>query len=112
MSYISNKHKLHLLDSSKLTPETLKELAQSNIKLHTNNKGDIYAINPTKSQLELLARRNLLKGVAVIYDFDENTYKVIPKPAAILCSLAGTCKIIKEFKHTTQAFEYLKKLRK
>jgi len=112
MSYISTKHQFHELDSSKLTPDILRELAQAKVKLYTDGNGTIYAVNPTRSQLELLARRELLKGVAVVYDLDEQVYKVIPKPAAILCSLAGTCKILKVFPHATQAWEYLEKLRR
>jgi len=109
MNYAQRKANFHEIDVSKLTDSILQELINNNITLR-HSGGRLYAINPTKSQLELLARRELLKGVAVIYDKKLDSYRVLPKPAAILCQLAGTCKIIRTFKNSSEALRYLKKL--
>ena len=117
MGYLTRNHfgKYHELELSKLTPQVLDDLAKQGMTVTIDSNFGYtraYVHNPTKSQLEYLAKRELLRGVCVIYDLDEQTYKVIPKPAAILCELAGTCKIIKTFKHSTEAWKYLERLRK
>ena len=110
MNYAQRKANFHEIDMSKLTDSVFNELISNNITLR-HSGGRLYAINPTKSQLELLARRELLKGVAVVYDKRLDQYRVLPKPAAILCQLAGTCKIIKTFRRSTDALRYIKKFR-
>lgn len=110
MNYARRKYDVHELDTSKLDDTTLDELISHNIKL-TPSGGSVYVVNPTRSQLELLARRELLKGVAVVYDKKLDDYRVLPKPAAILCQLAGTCKIIETFERSTEALRYIKRFR-
>ena len=117
MGYLTrnNGHEhYHELELSKLTPQILEDLANQGMTVTIDSfmgSTRAYVHNPTRSQLEYLARRELLKGVCVVYDKRYDDYRILPKPAAILCQLADTCKIMKTFKSSAEAESHLKKLR-